>query len=508
MKKFWIVMLALGLVAGFAMSASAADVKFSGSYYVAGIYSDSVSLNKDQNNNTGNVAGPQAFYYQRLRVETTFKVAEGLNLVTRFDALERRWGDTAWRGTEDTYNRTAVNAAGTMATATSPAVSSQIQENIEFERAYLDFTTKIGRFQVGYLNFVSWGTEFHDTNLTRAGIKWFIPIGPFTVIAAIEQGADKNVGVGGGNVGNNASDADSHTYDLGVIYKFGAGDAGLIYQKGMPKGNRTATAGQTVATAAALAANNSEMDLNIFIPYAKVKFGPVFVEGEAIAGFGDLRKFDNSYTGTASGIKAEQYALYLHAKADIGPAYVGGRFVYISGDDPKTTDKVEGGLMTTLKSGDAFNPCLYMFNTEYTKWVGVIGSLSPSAKGFNPYTGTPGGMDTYWDNVWMYQIYGGFKPTPKLDLMASVTYAYADKKPFNVNGASASSATAFVQGQEFLSDVYGTEIDLTAKYKIFDNLEYMLGGAYFITGDFFKGTDPNFSKKDNYMLIHKLTLTF
>ena len=148
MKKFWIVLLALGLVAGFALSASAADVKFSGSYYVAGIYADKPSMNKDQNSNAGAVAGPQAFYYQRLRVQTEFRVAEGLNLVTRFDALERRWGDNRWMGTGDTYNRLQNGAV-------------QAQENIEFERAYLDFTTKIGRFNVGYQKFVTWGTEFH-----------------------------------------------------------------------------------------------------------------------------------------------------------------------------------------------------------------------------------------------------------------------------------------------------------------------------------------------------------
>jgi len=469
MKKFWIVLLALGLVAGFAMSASAADVKFSGSYYVAGIYVDKPSLDKDQNITTG-TAGPQALYFQRLRVQTEFRVAEGLNLVTRFDALERRWGDSRWAGTGDTYNRT--NAAGTV----------QIQENIEFERAYLDFTTKIGRFNIGYMNFVSWGTEFHETNLTRAGIKYFVPIGPLTVIAAIEKGqsGDSNVGTG------TASDADNNVYDLGAIYKFGNGDAGLIYQKGINK-----TARPTA---------NRYSDLNIFIPYAKMKFGPVYIEGEAIAGFGDLRKWDSAAAAGSKDVTAAQYALYLHAKADIGPAYVGGRFVYLSGDDPATTDKVEGSLMTPLLSGDAFNPCLIMWNTQYTKWVGNVASAS-SALGANPFTGTAGGQDTYIDNAWIYQIYAGFKPTPKLDIGASVTYAYADKKPY-------SGWTTGGGGTEFLSDVYGTEVDLTAKFKIFDNLEYMAGFAYMFTGDYFKGSNANFNKSDNYLLMHQLTLTF
>jgi hypothetical protein len=110
-------------------------------------------------------------------------------------------------------------------------------------------------------------------------------------------------------------------------------------------------------------------------------------------------------------------------------------------------------------------------------------------------------MDTYMENAWFYQVYGGFKPTPKIDIMGSVSYAYADKKPY-------SGWTAAGGGTEFISDVYGWEVDLTAKYKIFDNLEYMIGGAYLFTGDFFKGANASFNTSDNYLLINKLTLSF
>jgi hypothetical protein len=462
MKKFWIVLLATALVAGFAMSASAADVKFGGSYYVGGMYADKPSLNADQSTTPG-VAGPQAFYYQRLRVETTFKVAEGLSLVTRFDALERRWGDNRWMGTEDTYNRLG-------------NVGVQIQENIEFERAYLDFTTKIGRFNIGYQNFIAFGTDFVNSNITRAGIKYFVPVGPVLVIAAIEKGAggDSNVGTNNGT----AADADNQIYDLGAVYKFGAGDAGVIYQKGINKTTRPAA--------------NRYSDLNIFMAYARAKFGPVFVEAEGVMGIGDLRKFDSTAVGQTN-VSGAAYGFYLHGKGDFGPAYVGGRFAYMSGDDRTTTDKVEGSLMTALKGGDAFNPTLIMWNTEYTKWAGDI--VGNTAAGINPFTGAPGGQNTYFDNAWFYQVYGGFKPTAKADIMMSLSYAYADKKPY-------------VGATPFLGDVYGTEIDLVGTYKIFDNLQYMMGAAYLFTGDLFKGINPNYRVNDNFLLMHKLTLTF
>ena len=91
MRKFWLVLLTMALIVAFAMPAAALDVKFSGSYYVQGIYDNNRSL---KDNAAGD--GSTAFIAQRLRVKTVFKVAEGLSLVTRFDALEKKWGDNTW----------------------------------------------------------------------------------------------------------------------------------------------------------------------------------------------------------------------------------------------------------------------------------------------------------------------------------------------------------------------------------------------------------------------------
>ncbi len=46
MKRFWLVLLSLGLVMAFSVSAFAVDVKFSGSYYAAGMYLDKTKLTK------------------------------------------------------------------------------------------------------------------------------------------------------------------------------------------------------------------------------------------------------------------------------------------------------------------------------------------------------------------------------------------------------------------------------------------------------------------------------
>ncbi|MCK7489409.1 MAG: hypothetical protein MZU79_03605 [Anaerotruncus sp.] len=75
------------------------------------------------------------------------------------------------------------------------------------------------------------------------------------------------------------------------------------------------------------------------------------------------------------------------------------------------------------------------------------------------------------NNAWFFQGKAGLRPTDKLDIMASVSYARADEKP-----------TA-----QWLHKDYGWEVDLTATYKLTNNLSYMLGAGYFFTGDYFKG---------------------
>ncbi len=59
---------------------------------------------------------------------------------------------------------------------------------------------------------------------------------------------------------------------------------------------------------------------------------------------------------------------WIDATADFGMFYVGGTFAYVSGDDPATKDKTEGGL---LNGGLDWNPCLIMFNSDLTYWAGA-----------------------------------------------------------------------------------------------------------------------------------------
>ena len=128
MKRFWLVLLSLGLIVAFSTSAMAVDLKFSGEFYAAGLYQDKTTLMKD--------AGPStAFYFQRLRLNTVFVVAPGLTLTTRADIMERSWG----------ASRTAPNALlqGYAANVASAGTVAE-NENIAFDLAYVTYISPIG----------------------------------------------------------------------------------------------------------------------------------------------------------------------------------------------------------------------------------------------------------------------------------------------------------------------------------------------------------------------------
>jgi hypothetical protein len=445
MKRFWFGLLALGLLTIFSTAAFAVDVKFSGEFYAAGVYLDKTSLTKDNGTST-------AFYFQRLRVRTDFVVSPGLSLVTRMDAMERAWG-----ATRSTAGATlAVDSAGTAAE----------NENIAFDWAYIDYQTPIGTFDVGYMNDGATGTIFGNSLAPAPRIKYSYVNGPATFNLAYTKVKEKSY-----TAVNNVtySDADNDKYGIEGIYKWKSGLAGLNVNYYRYGENRP------VVTIPAAATDESKKTYFIFTPYAIAKIGPVDLQTE-------FNWATGKYTEKDSGIgdvKMENFSGWIDATATFGPVYAGGTFAYVSGDDPNTADKKEGG---TLTGGRDWSPNLIMWNYDRSMWIGELASSTTTGNGF----GTSG-----MTNAFLYQGRVGVRPTDKLDIMTSFTYASADKKPLN-----------------YISDQYGYELDVTATYKLTSNLTYMLGAGYLWTGDYFKGTSAANSVQNDYLVINKLTLTF
>jgi hypothetical protein len=503
MKKLLVVLLSLGLIVAFGTTASAADVKFGGSYYLVGVYESNPLLSPDE---LGQSHYSHAFFYQRFRLQPVFAIAEGLTFTARMDAMEKQWGQTDYKGNSVYMGQsTPDDLTATRGNSAAKVPRRGVQESLEFERAYVTFMTGIGMFQIGYQNVDDWGTDFGDYSNTRPRIAFVTKAGPveiaFTYEKVFENDTATNPALA--PVAVNATDADKDTYALSGTYKGKGLEAGLLYKYYAFNNNRPLGIKSTY---------------NQISPYVKATFGPVYVEGEATYWFGKYAAFETPFAPTSGApyaagtqdIDLKAWSAYLKGKMNVGPAYFGGLVAYSSGDD--LSDKTKA---TTAPSGAGTNfaPALLLMNDAMNTWnagnslaagpwaqTSVLGS-GPTGTVYNTIT-----SNKY--NVLIYNAFVGVNPTPKINVEMALTYAQVDKKALQMNWVTGNVLEA---GSRNL----GTEVDIKATYKIYDNLSYMIGAGYLWTGDYFKsvvnaaGTAVNERSVDNdYILLNQLTLSF
>jgi len=452
MKRFWLVLMSLGLIAAFSTQAMAVDLKFSGEFYAAGMYLNKTTFARDFGPST-------AFYYQGLRVKTDFIVAPGLTLITRFDAMERPWG--ASRTVPGTTR--AVDSYGTIAE----------NENIAFDWAYVTYNSPIGVFDVGIMNYGSTGTVFGNNSQPEGRIKYTYTYGPFMIQPAISKTRDRSYLYN--NLTATQADRDNDVYHLLGGYTWKDGMAGFNVNYYRQAADRAAAPVATYPLGPSFTRNYL-----LFTPYVIAKIGPVALQGEFNYAVGrDNFEFSADVREDRD---IRSISGWVDATADFKMVYVGGSVAYVSGDDPDS-NRIEGGI---INGGRDWNPCLIMFNYyDRGKWIGPLGG----------YDGTTD--DGTMTNGWFFQVRGGFRPIDRLDIRASVSYARAEKtlKPAN---------TYTWEGRE-----YGWEVDLVGSYKITDNLSYMLGAGYLFTGDWYSGTTATGQDiQNNLLVINKLSLTF
>ncbi len=467
MKRFWLVLLSLGLVMAFSASAFAVDVKVSGSYFAAGVYLDQNNLNEE---GTATAGQSTAFYFQRLRVGTELIVSPGLSLITRFDAMERVWG--ASRTNTQTFTSATVNADGTITTTSSPAMQANSagtvaeNENIAWDYAYVKYDSPIGTFQVGAQPGGTFGLTFANSEEPRYRIKYISPdYKGFKWTATIEKNKENDYYI---NDASTTTDEDTDTYYLTGDYKAKNWAVGLLY------GYTTQSEFRVVPNTVYGPDATYKAQYHTFNPYFTAAFGPVVLQGEVKWVVGTL---DPEAVGVDD-LDINSFGAYLDAVATFGPVYVGGTFAYAQGDvndDDKIKNVVNGGM--------DWSPTLIMWNEDRARWIGNVRSASST-------TASGGGFDSTFANAFLYQLRVGVKPVDKLDVCLSASYAQRDKT---------------LSGYD---DELGWEFDLTGTYKITNNLSYMLGAGYLITGDYFKGANQASEVENNYMIINKLALTF
>jgi len=458
MKRFWLVLLSLGLVMAFSTSVFAADVKFTGSFYAAGMYLDSTTLRGN-----GQDKPSTAFYYQRMRIQAEFIATPALKLVTRFDAMERIWGGPRVAGGID---------------PTSYGTREE-NENIAFDYAYIWYASKIGLWQVGILSDNVWGTTFGNNDEPEGQIHWTLVKMPFIVGAKVVKLNEYSSSTVTPAPWGDQSDVDADKYLAYGTYNFKANKvAGQVGLLGYYVRNATLRFDHPLLP---LRQDQFKQDVYGLIPYAKAKIGPVAIEAEGHYQWGKARDWEDGIA--IDDVKISSWYAYVDALADFGMFYVGLTGAFVSGDDT-ADDKAKG----TLDAGRDWNPLLILFNYDRTYWGGGLAGWN-NTDANNAMTNALFGM-----------IRAGVRPVKDLDIMMAVAYAEADKKYNRFGGTALGAAT--------LNDEYGWEVDVTATYKITNNLSYMLGVGYLFTGDYYEGSAAGQDTQDNFIVLNKLTLTF
>ena len=138
------------------------------------------------------------------------------------------------------------------------------------------------------------------------------------------------------------------------------------------------------------------------------------------------------------------YLLALGGSADVGAASVHGQAFYATGDDDPTDGDVDS--FVSLKGSSYY-------------WSEIMGLGIFDA---NDSANSP---DDNISNIMAINLGVTVKPMPKLSLTADLWYA------------------ALAEDNAAGDDVLGTEIDLIATYKLMDNLNLDVVGAYLFAGD-------------------------
>jgi hypothetical protein len=205
--------------------------------------------------------------------------------------------------------------------------------------------------------------------------------------------------------------------------------------------------------------------------------GNFTIEPLAIYEGGYARKYfqNNPTTGD---VKISAYELDLNLKYQIGPGLlVGVEGFYASGGDTDKTDKYNAFQFTPgSESGWGFGN---------GKSVFYFGNGDFQYYGYR-YNAAYGG------GVWFGRANVEFSPLAWLRLQANYLYiGDTSKGSLAVQPATGvANNTGYLVRTDKDVDTIGQEINLITTFKIYQNLTYMVGAAYFITGDAFKGSIP------------------
>lgn len=518
MKQTVRICLCLATMFLIAIPAPSEELKLDGSYYVEGVLNTNENMNEED--------ASSHYYQMRLRVEGEYTVNERLKLFTRFDALEKEFSsyDSAFPGEQD-------------------------ERNIDFDRAWMQIDSPIGRFLIGRQAARVWGTTWADDETEGDKLVYQVPLqldaGTLYLGAAMEKVLESDAGP-------LESNSDNDRYFLGAIYQENHFRTGLLF--GLYKYRDIIDTDQVMAkrefdlqypgmeSPDAVAAYREELlgfqsaliadggtpgpNTLAFLQENPDFQGHVAALGKPVSAGGDAGDPLNIFAERSGKAIMDLFLLAPFYSGKLGPFqleteidYVWGDFAYPETDAaPRKVNAFSGFAELSYAAGPVTLELGYAhvsgdsdYGDEEINSFGTFRQGSDWAKMFilsSDYHGMEaslaGGVGNHigvGEDYFTRGLLDGYR----------MGYTGAEYAVFRNLTAGARVGMAWADDvPEGVDDYQGVETNLTLRWKLWDNLEYWAVAAWLHGGDYWKerGEIPDDAYADNCTLFHRLTLTF
>ena len=459
-------------------------------------------MTADKDHNKSN-----SYLEQRARILYTAKASDDLKLVTGFE-LDARFGGTnnvkygPTVTTDSNGNKIAVVGSQDGGVLDADGVS------LETKWVYLDFNVNPVKtnVKVGILPYKdSIKGIFLDADAAAAYTT--TKLGPVTVglgfLRAYDASGLQIATTGGagtgtpGFVGDKTTDIYLLDSKFNVTKDVGFGLSYYFVDNTMPIEAAFPT---QIPLSAGTASKDQQTLLHTFALNADAKLGPVKLSGFAAKQFGTSRVA--ATPNAASNLTLQGYALNVAAAVAAGPVNIRTAVLYTSGEDngntsggdkystawmPVKTYKANAGASGTGGSGSSV--------TSYNEGGMMLLMRNTAQNNTNTDRYIVGTPDNQNRGLTLATLGLDVNFTPKLYTNANVGFAWANK-----NNLATALTNHGVNGSNYM----GTEINLEAGYKLYDNLTaslqaayVMLGGAYANTITNTDGTGKNIGTPEN-----------
>ena len=335
------------------------------------------------------------------------------------------------------------------------------------------------KLEVGRMGGGVWATKFVDYSYSVERIKVSTKLGNFIVGGIIQKHDEDDGGPSSASgaftmtcyddngdycpscCSKGPVDQDRDIYYLYGVYKGEGWDAGLLIPRDQNHASSSAKIHETA-----------------FAPYFRGTFGPVRAETEAWYITGKAQR---------DGLKdydTESWAFYAKLGFDVGPVAID--FAYAGTSGQSGTDDDDDRNNFARAGGRDFQPLLILTGYYMDGNLGCYGNLNMKNAG-----GNPTGYNLFFGEL-------GWSPWENFRLNTVVGYAEARETNY----------VEHVKGVNSIDDTFGWEWDVGFKWQLMDNLLYDMKAGIFFADDFYQLGCSDANVKDEYSVMHALTLTF